>query len=248
MNDMTKELNEFLGSYSGIDGGNPKASIWICGIEHGGNSELPEGPLKPEFKWPSWGDDFRRDHPDYKNWQYHQKVAKLMVALRELRSKPVSPPKIDGWGEYLEDELYVFNGDCSKLNLFPLSSPSVVSPAWQTSYSKRLGLESKVAYYERCRDIRFPFLRKVREEFKPKVILGTGKTFRKDFAHAFGFEPEWHEHLEINDGCRRRDCYVYEDADGLLIVCPFFGGRYGINSDGLLIELAKLIETKSSGR
>ena len=184
---VTNSIDAFIASYAGIDGGNPKASIWICGIEHGGDFESLEMPLKPERTLSSWDDDFRKKYPKYHTWQYHRKVAKLMVALRGLQDEPTSLSlRVDACRQYLKDELYVAGGESFKLNLFPLSSPSVNSSKWQEFYSEHLGFESKDFYYKRCRDVRFPFLKKMRDEFRPHIILGTGKTFKCDFADAFG--------------------------------------------------------------
>ena len=241
---LSDSIDAFMASYAGIDGGNPKASIWICGIEHGGDFESLKMPLRPEHNLSSWDDDFRSQHPEYCTWQYHRKVAKLMVALRDLQgnfSRP-SPPE-DAWRQYLKDELYVSGGESFKLNLFPLSSPSVNSSKWREFYSEHLGFESKDCYYKRCRNVRFPFLNKIREEFRPHIVLGTGKTFRSDFSHAFGFDENSEICIKIGK-TSQRDCYLYEDNYGVLIVCPFFGGRYGINSDELLFDLAKLIDKK----
>lgn len=250
MDDMRKKrVDEFLASYSGMDGGNPNAPIWVCGIESGGKFESLEKSLNPDSKWSSWDAEFKSNHPRYSTWQYHRKVAKLMVALDQLENYPESPPVLgrDKWKQYMEDKLYVDGGENFKLNLFPLSSPRVGAPEWETEYSKHLDIQSKSAYYKRCNEVRFPFLRELRAKFNPEIILGTGKTFKNCFASAFGFDKE-QDHKEINDGAHILECYMYSDGNGLLIVSPFFGGRYGVNSNGLLIELAKLIKNELTDR
>ena len=94
--------------------------------------------------------------------------------------------------------------------------------------------------YPRCEkdNGRFDFFRNLRKEHKPKFVICTGITKMREFGLAFGF-PDDLEHFEVSvAGGQKRNCYRYSDGVSTLIVTPFFGGRYGMNSDNLIIELA----------
>lgn len=226
-------LNNFLASWTGCDGGNPQAKIWICGIEHGGACE-PDTPLLKECEPGAWDKTFKATHPDFRTWQYHQKVAKLMVAIERLRKHPRTDRLAENYRTYMEERLYVRGGDTFKSNLFPFSSPSTSSSDWEQAYTSVLGM-TRNEYGAFCRQDRFSFLAEQRQKYAPRVVIGTGKTYRDDFARAFGFLTVSSEPFSIGS----RVCWRYKDQRSTLIVTPFFGGRYGMNSDGLLEELAK---------
>lgn len=239
------ELNAYLASWAGCDGGNPKG-IWICGIEYGGGSTTIEEEMAGYRACDGyrqvprgWDTACREKHPLYKHWQYHQKVAKLMLALRALRAGgKAGDSSIDAIHEYMRGELYARDGQTFKLNLYPFPSPSVDPGKWLQAYSASVGLSSKQAYYKLCADERFPFLRKQRREYEPRLIIATGKTFRDSFAEAFGFGSDY-ESFDVEAGNATRRCYLYADGESSLLVTPFLGGRYGLNSDVLLLGLAK---------
>ena len=243
MNDREKVRN-YMASYRGIDGGNPNAPVWICGIEHGGKSDRGIPDISPEARPGSWTEEFKKEFPDFSSWPYHQKVAKLMVALR--RSKPGADPhgSVDGWRQYLAEELYVLEGETFKLNLFPLASPRDNDDKWFEDYGARIGMTIKDDYRALCRGARFDFLRGLREHHRPRLVLGTGRTYREDFAAAFGFAGRSCEQMDVRFGSARRECFVYRDEDGTLVVCPFLGGRNGVNSHGLIWELSRLLRSE----
>ena len=237
----SRELADFLASYAGMDGGRPESSIWICGIEYGGGFEDLGSGLAPITAHGSWDAGFKQMHPDFVYWPYHQKVAKLMVALRALRHGARDEPATDGWREYLSRDLYAPDGETFKLNLYPLASPSVTARGWAEAYGSIPALRDKPTYHETCRSLRFPFIREIRHRFAPRLILGTGRTYVHRFVEAFGFEGRTPESVTLEAAGARRACTVYRDQTGTLVVSPFLGGRFGINSDALAIELAKVL-------
>ena len=234
-------LGKYLASYRGIDGGNPAAAVWICGIEHGGDSDKDIADLSPELEPGYWTEKFKNDTPKFSTWPYHQWVAKLMVALRRHEQGLQLEVNLDGWREYLRDELYALTGDTFKLNLFPLQSPRVNDHKWRDAYGARLGLTRKSEYLELCRGARFSFLRNLRGRHKPRIIVGTGKTCRDDFVSAFGFHGIIPEVVQLHADGATRENFIYRDDGTTLIVCPFFGGRFGLGRNALIWELAKQI-------
>lgn len=241
MSDGDEDFDRFIASFAGIDGGNRHADLWICGIEHGGELEKPGSLLEPERRPGSWTQTFKEKPTDFYRWQYHQKVAKLLIALDALSNAPAATPDISpqAYRPFMADKLYAKDGQNFKLNLFPLASPSVNSEAWRQAYRGHPYLEEKSSYYGRCREKRFPFLRRLRAKYRPNVVIGTGITFKEDFAKAFGFEGPPEELALEPRQSSTRSYFRYEDATGVLYVTPFFGGRYGLNSNALIVELAR---------
>jgi hypothetical protein len=229
-------INEYFASFAGCDGGNLGADVWVCGIEHGGEFDPLKEGIEPDLEPSSWTEEYKQQHPKYTTWQYNQKVAKLMVALRHIRNNeaPVAPPS--EWCSYIKDELYTSDGESFKLNLFPFSAPSTNDPNWKDAYP---GLGDRANYRKLCQEQRFPFFVRKRKEQRPKVIVGTGITYVDDFSQAFGFPSESRTEFQIQYRDTHRDCFKFSDSGSTLIVCPFFGGRYGVNSNGLLMDLAR---------
>lgn len=235
----SKNLNDFLCSWAGMDGGNLCAPIWICGIEPGGELENADALQIPRGDPPCWDAKFKEAHPKFATWQYHQKVAKLLIVIERILASPPQQATVDGYKDYMRDKLYTCAGQSFKLNLFPLASPSVKCTKWPESFRGAPLLADKGEYYKRCRAMRFPFLAKLRHEHRPKVIVATGRMHCLAFAEAFGFALDSEQ--EPIPLPHNRQCRVFLDQGSALIVSPFFGGRYGMNSDGLLIELARKV-------
>lgn len=245
MNNISKEdFERLIGSWLGCDGGNPDARVWICGIEHGGGFDdikelVTEKSLK-SIEEAFWDKEFREKNPKYSTWPYNQKVAKLMLAINQYcYSSNGQPICLDGYKEYMENMLYTKSGDSFKLNLFPFSSPSVSDSRWRDSYTIESLCGNRDEYRKLCSQKRFVEFSKLRDERKPKVIIGTGITQSDNFLKAFGFRQyQKSEQWELS---HNRKCHVYKDDSGALVVSPFFGGRYGMNRDRLLIELAEKV-------
>lgn len=239
MNEVQSRFDAFLASYAGCDGGNPRADVWVCGIEHGGDLEDPLTAVTPEPEPGAWNDAFKQRHPDYTKWQYNQKVAKVYTTLESAQA--ATEPSLDGWRAYLASRLYVQKGDSFKLNLFPLACRTVADKAWETAYHGHRFLASKQQYVERCRQVRFPFFAAARRHYKPRVVLGTGKGFSGDFVEAFGFKGAPERETELTDGKAVRKCTVYSEQGSHLVVSPFLGGANGVNRNSHLLQLGLLV-------
>ncbi len=233
------DFDSLIESWLGCDGGNRKANIWICGIEYGGGfddiKELITKESSKRIEDRFWDNEFRERHPNYSAWPYHQKVAKFMLAVSQSHDE--LRISVENYKDYMREKLYTENGDSFKLNLFPFSSPSVSDPRWKENYQTIC--TNRDEYYDRCRRKRFTKFSNLRKEHRPKVIIGTGITHNNYFLEAFGFRQD-HEY-KMWELSHNRRCRIYEDDLGVLVVSPFFGGRYGMNRDGLLIELAKQV-------
>lgn len=237
---IEEKLEAFFSSYSGFDGGNPKG-LWICGIEHGGGfHDLRD--IDPILEHGSWDEQYKNKNPEFTTWKYHQKSAKLLLALNAIRNDIDPIIAMAEFHEYMKKSLYAENGESFKLNLFPLAATSVDSEEWGKRYADVPTLKAKQSYYEWCRSGgRFKFLRSQRKKFSPPVILGTGITFEPCFVSAFGFEGVQRETYFPENTNRKMEWGIYRGEGSTLIVTHFFGGRYGINSNRLLVEVARKI-------
>lgn len=247
-----EDLEAYLSSWAGCDGGNPKG-IWICGIEYGGEvANLREAighyeeSSRDSAVPAGWNDAYREKYKgEYLTWRYHQKVAKLMLALRAFEGgENADISAMSNFRDYMRNELYRSDGETFKLNLYPLSSPSVNSPKWNSAYHSNPILSSKSGYYDLCSGARFDFLRNKRKKIKPRLIIATGKSAQLQFVQAFGFDRDKCHSVFVETPSARRECCIYQDADSTLLVTPFLGGRHGLNSNKLLLELARIIRTE----
>ncbi|WP_267221608.1 hypothetical protein [Dyella silvae] len=251
-------LQAYLKSYAGHDGGNPDAKVWVCGIEHGGGPDdgdkaFDVSQLEPESVMSYWTPQFKQDHEkpgqEWKSWPYHQKVAKLMTAIESVQDDPTRSASVDGWRNYHLNHLYQPQGSSFKLNLLPLSVRSTSAADWAQTYGGVPEIATRKSYIQLCREVRFPELRSLKERHKPSVIIGTGRTLRRLFAEAFGYNTSREEMKSIVDGSRSRTCSIYRDQITTLVVSPFFDWRaHSMNSDGLLEGLGKLVAEELAAR
>ncbi|MEI6893484.1 MAG: hypothetical protein V5789_02390 [Colwellia sp.] len=237
---MNDNFREWACSFSGCDGGNVDADIWLCGIEWGGAShgdyykkglpeELVNGKVELSLNKFDWSESL--DYP------YGRSFAKLYKSIKEEDVKDYKQvSNLDG------NELF-------KLNLYPIAFDSTNHELWhKNDMTKLTGFENKYLFNTWCFFNRFPFFSKLRKKHKPKLIIGTGVDYLRDFLMFFG------GHENINKLCSgsitpesaanktdRVYYWVRLDTDTLLVVIPFFSGRYGLNSNYLLKEMGRRI-------
>jgi len=239
---VTEEFERFATSFSGCNGGNPDGGYWFCGIEWGGSwDEETYGDFN-ECKTPgSWSDDDRKDAVKY---QYDRKIIKLIAATRG--------DNMDDYSELVHR--YDFLGKESqtfKLNLFPIAFHGDRDELWQEWLFKRTGLETKTLYRAWCQAHRFPIFRSWVKEYTPRVIVCTSRNYETEFIMAFGgggkqlFQnkkllAEKDHRIDLGD--RRVLSWITVDNDQtLIVVTPFLGGRWGLNSNDLLKKTGEVI-------
>jgi len=237
---MNKNLKNWACSLSGCDGGNFDADMWLCGIEWGGGSRdnyytnhLPVEINQGEVI-------LSHDTYDWKNsitYPYGLSFAKLYTAIK---------------GGKVEDYKQVSNlsgKELFKLNLYPIAFDSTDHNLWhENKLDEITGFENKYLFNIWCFFNRFPAFSKLRKKHKPKLIIGTGVDYLKDFLMFFG-GSENIDKLNSNiivpqsesNKYDRTFYWVYLDSNTLLVIIPFFSGRYGLNSNYLLQEMGSRI-------
>ena len=238
---MNDNIREWACSFSGCDGGNINAEIWLCGIEWASGSEgnyyekdLPNeiklGAVEPNLKTYDW--EYSLTHP------YGRNFAKL---YKSIKGEEV---------EKYEDVVNLTGNEIFKANLYPIAFDSTDHALWHKyNLDKITGFESKHLFNTWCFFNRFIFFSEHRKQYKPKLIIGTGIDYLRDFIMCFGGN-ESIEKLKFNTITPNSEKNKYDrtyywlnlDDDTLLVVIPFFGGRYGLNSNNLLQEMGNRIK------
>jgi hypothetical protein len=240
---INQEFARWAVGFSGMDGGNLNAPIWISGIEWGGGGTPTLLPNRfcheQDGRWiPCWNDTFRQMEPQYTTYQFDQKVAKILFYIFG------NAVACNNYTDYMRRFLYTQNGHCFKLNLYPLSAQNTSPDLWDQHYYKLTGLPTKILYWAWCAENRFPFIKSLVEQYSPKVILATGSSFRRDYILAFAkpeqiFQQGQIHHL-ANDQLSVEEIIVHGDHTHLLIT-PFLG-QGGIMADADLQALATIIQ------
>jgi hypothetical protein len=240
---VNKEFADWAVGFSGFDGGNPAALIWISGIEWGGDDKPILWPNEYTFQdeegkyIPCRNERYRVKYPNYLSYRFDQKVAKLLV---NLFGEQVG---CNDYKDYMEQYLYTENGHCFRLNLYPLNAPKSNDELWTKDYYELTGFPTKILYWAWCTENRFPFLKQLVEKYSPKVIIGTGSTFRRDYILAFA-EPSLiftRNRIEnIQSTKFNVEMVTTNSGKTNLLITPFFG-QGGIMSDSGIDGLAMII-------
>jgi len=195
--EFMKWATEGLG---GIDGGNPFAPIWICGLEWGrpkGEEEwyLPEVSKMTEYKETGLQiGKFWVPHMCHEERVKPPKTPRAMARLC-LSTLYDNEKRNMKWGEVFTDAETGYcarAGDMFALNLYPIAFRSFDDSCWPKEVAARTGIMTKAAYREWCADLesgRFAALRDLLRICTngTKVVLctGTGTGTLDRFVRAF---------------------------------------------------------------
>ena len=244
---MTAKIKDWASSLSGCDGGNIEADTWLCGIEWGGGSsegyyetqlrqEIDEGAVNANLKKFDWADSI--------TYPYGRSFAKLYTAI-------TNHGKVEDYAKVAE----LTGNELFKLNLYPIAFDSTNHDLWHKNKLDEItGFESKYIFNTWCLFNRFPAFAKLRREHKPKLIIGTGVDYLRDFLIFFGAD-ECAGNLKSGKISDDSDANKYDrsfywvrlDGGTLLVVIPFFSGRYGLNSNALLQKMGERISELMKG-
>ncbi|OZG71077.1 hypothetical protein BTA51_22100 [Hahella sp. CCB-MM4] len=238
-----ENIESWACSFSGCDGGYLSANTWLCGIEWGGGSKKPDyyektlpeeikkGSAEVNLEWHDWADSL--------TYPYGISFAKLYQAIK---------------GRNVEDYQYVLKltgKELFKMNLYPIAFDSTDHNLWhQYGLDKITGFKSKFLFNTWCFFNRFPFFAELRRKHNPKLIICTGIDYLRDFLMFFGGNTSI-ERLNIDhvspisvaNSYDRQFFWVKLPPNTLLVVVPFFSGRYGLNSNYLLQEIGAKIKS-----
>lgn len=239
---MNENLKKWACSFSGCDGGNINADIWLCGIEWGSgsyeNGKYYEKDLPDEIK--KGAVEITNEKFDWKDsitYSYGRSFAKLYTAINSGEVKNYkSVSELSG--------VQLF-----KLNLYPIAFDSTNHNLWKDYKLEEItGFDNKYLFNTWCFFNRFPVFADVRKKKNPKLIICTGVDYFRDFLMCFSGGKNIDE---IKTGIIKpvskankydRTYYWVKIEQTLLVVVPFFSGRYGLNSDYLLQKMGDKIK------
>lgn len=207
----------------------------MCGIEYGGTENPNSFAFNDVSEPPFISDEERRK---VLREQYNVKVAKLYAALRG--------DPLDKYHEIaMEQHLFGPSSDFFKMNLYPIGFRSDGDELWEQWIYNKTGLPTKSLYRAWCQLNRFPRFRDRMRESTPRLIIGTGSSYRDDFMIAFsGVEELFSKELTDEKVLDRRILWTLINGDEtILAITPFLGGRYGLNSDELIKECGRILNS-----
>jgi len=238
------KFSEWATSFSGCDGGDPNAKVWLSGIEWGGgDDEAYYGDKLPrEIGNGSYQPPKRYDWKDSLTYPYGRSFAKLYAAMqgRDVASYREI-------GDYDGSEVF-------KLNLYPIAFRNTDDQLWRKHGLERLtGFKDKYLYQAWCMLHRFPAFSEKLREHSPEIIIGTGVTCLSEFFLCFGRHMGREERIqstqvssENGGNTQERTIYWSKISDKThLFVIPFFSGAGGLNSDELLQKTGDLIRSET---
>ena len=242
---MDNNLNNWILSFSGCDGGDINSDTWLCGIEWG---------------YPNATDKEREDFYKIKLPQeIEQGSVKLNSDYNFFTSKSMEYPFNRGFAKLYSacasgsiKKSYKSAGNILKLNLSPIGFWRDEEYLWSKyNLSRTTGFESKKEFIGFLNSLnRFTALRAKK---KPKLIVCVGVGRRSDFIKCFFGEKKvklQRQKLIPQSPKNQNKRYLYHaEHDGtLLVIVPFFTSTNGLNSNYLLQkageEISRLLGVK----
>ena len=227
---VNENLKKWAYSFSGCDGGDINADIWLCGIEWGYKDATSEQRnnyyktgLLEEIKNGAF--ELNRSYDMFNDTapQFNLKAKKLYTAITGKEQ-----------------------GKLLKLNLSPIAFREDDNSLWNNDIINATGYETKESFIKDLNNLnRF---QAITDEHKPKLIICTGVTHKNNFIKSFfGDKKIDFTHSEItakSEVNQRVRNFYYTKHDGtLLVVIPFLGWRISeLNSDYLIQEVGDKIK------
>ena len=234
------DFEDWACSFSGCDGGNLSAPLWFCGIEWGGKG-ADDIWLRNSI------DSGSKSQPSHLNahevedqfaYQFDQKLLKLYSVLAGEEARNYKALAIKNG--YLTKDGPIF-----KMNLYPVAFGNTSEDLWSRGHHEITGLATKSMYKALCQCKRFPMIKSWVQQASPKVVICTGQTLYLEFIMAFCGIQEAHEVktqlTEVSIANRMIRWVMINDNKTLLVITPFFGNAYGLNSDEQLEGVAQEI-------
>ena len=208
---MKKRVEEYLASFSGCVGGNIKADTWIVGIEYG--RDITKTDLLERLK------EYETVAPKGYAADYVSK-SKFDEGLKKLLSV------VENISEDKLNSIFSINdSDHFRINIYPIPFKNVSS--WNDEFNDILEVKSKAEYYEKCREVRFPFFKEVIRNNKPKVSLCFGTTMTDDYLRLLCDSSFKYFTKKIMN----KKILVATNFNRIVVVCPFLRSISGLNSN-----------------
>lgn len=224
--------------FSGCDGGDIGSdlsrSIWLCGLEWGGDFEETVETLSTDFNQdvsqpPSGYKDWRENIAYIFNWQ-------AMKLLGKIHDYPIEEYK-----KFAEEYKPFVNGQKGffKMNLYPIAFKQTAHNLWDDAHKISTGLSTKQDYINWIYKNRFTIMQNLVINYSPKLIICTGVTYFLDFKQAFMID-----NMEVNKECiDGKNLVWFKNENGtLVVVIPFMVNRNGLNSNATISNFGSRIK------
>lgn len=221
----SEAFSRWAASFVGMEGNPANARYWFCGIEWSSENDFTYESCD-QWSWPeSEVEERLRKYP------YNRRMAKLYAALKgasadQYKEVCLRPPQI-----------CTDSSDAFKLNLFPIGFRNDGNELWDRALVEKTGFVTKTEYRAWCQMHRFATIRKLVEQHRPRVIVGTSRTYLTEYALAFGGRKEAFD-IAARLRASQEDCEGrilswtwIDDGSTLLAVTPFLGGQSGLTSN-----------------
>lgn len=238
---LSSNFIEWACSFSGCDGGNIDADIWLSGIEWGGAKENYYKELQEEISKGKYIPPEEYEWDNSLEYTYGRNVAKLFCAIKGKRV------------EQYKEIVSRYNGsELFMMNLYPIAFSNTDYQLWQKyALDKITGFKEKYLFKTWCFLHRFPFFARKTKQKTPKLIIGTGISYLTDFFVCFGGSStinttinygEIKAKLLANSKAIRQYYWAKLNNQTTIVVIPFFSGQYGLNSNYLVQKTGDIIK------
>jgi len=223
--------DEFIGCDGGDVGSPAHPSIWLVGIEHGTFNSIHDSPDS--------GQECQDEDYSVKiqlGWPYNRNAFKLLAALEGQA--------IDSYREFAMSRRIFEKGSEGyfKGNLYPYASRRVSE--WSDAAQRSTGMDKR-DFQIHCERQWFPVIRSWVERYRPRLVIGVGNSFKRQFSQAIlgqalSFETE---KFSVN-GHGKRLNFATHDGTLLAVVPHISGSSMGLNSDVSLQEAGARIRAR----
>ena len=211
-----KDPSAFPNSCEGDLGTPSRPSIWLMGIEPG-RSRADQAHESNGATVPGQ-DRYSVEYQIGRNWRFNINAFKFLAVFN---GEP-----LDNWESFARRKR-VFEGGSSgylKGNINPEQFADVAT--WNTEAALRTGCSSKAEYYARVAEASFENARQWIEKSRPKLIIGTGTSFRNQFLDIVGGEDLGEAHKwKSGNSDRNKTLYFTKSGVVPLAVIPHLSGQ-----------------------
>lgn len=214
--------------WSGCEGGDlgspARPAVWVCGIEPGGQHSVGAEDLAARVR----RSRMRRapqgypDPADNLLGSFRRRITKLLAALA---GTPVA--------DYRAFALTVRpftrgSAGYARLNLYPVGFVDTNPARWTRGLARVTGFQRKTEYLAWCDHHRLPALQRRARRRRPSLVIGLGRSWRRQFVLAFG-DPGMPLAAETLAGARIE---WGTNARGTVVaIAPFPTSASGLQSD-----------------
>lgn len=241
MSEVKADFAKWATGFSGCNGGDigdpANKSIWVCGIESGGDFEpLTDLSIlsQPSKGWCTKNVQTKQVS---EAWQVNLKLRFFRMATKLLTV--LNGQSVNDFESFAKDKQPFVEGSSGyfSLNLFPINFRNIKHEHWTDLHYQATGFSTKAEYIKWLTENRFQEMREWTEKYQPKLIICIGKSERDRFFEAFSGDTDYELHkTSLNEVYFKK----LIKSDSLIVVIPFLYGK----PSSYIEELGTLIKSQ----